>query len=1280
MNRFGQQEPECASSRKRSRRASASQRKMWLSTRGRASFARYAALEPLEQRTVLAAPVAIDDLAVTVDDVPVVMSVMANDFDQDIGGGISLSSGVIVAPPQHGTAVFNPASGALVYDPVPGFTGSDQILYTVRNLAGVTSNVATARINVLPITTVPLAIPDLFGTEEDRPITFDVLANDVSIGAPLDRTTIEITSPPTLGSAYVDPFTGIITYSPNTQAAGQDTFSYRVRNTAGIPSNVALVGVTILPVADPPIANNDVAVVPEDTPTPIGILGNDTVLPGEAAIDTNSVVILQQPTKGIFVGTGGALLYTPFPNVTGNDSFTYTVASTAGARSLPALVTIFIAPVNDAPVAVDDTGQVFENTQTTFVVAANDTDIDGTIIANTVTIVSGPNHGVAVVDPASGAIFYTPTTDYSGPDLIQYRVRDNQGTLSNVATLRITVLEVNTLPVAVNDFGSTLEEVATMINLVANDTDQDNGINPASVTIVTAATNGFVTVNALGVATYTPKPNFSGIDTFRYTVRDNGGALSNVATVTVSVQEVNDGPIIPDQDVSTPVNINRVIPLTALGTDVDGTIVPATIALVLEPAHGELIINQISGDAIYVPASGYSGLDVFTYRVRDDDNAVSNLATVIIRVGNPVSIAGSVYLDANNSGARDAGEIGLPGIEVRISKTDGPFTFTQTVFTDASGNYSLATSPQFGTLPPGTYDIVEIQPVAYLDGKDTAGLPPPSGAVQNDRFNSISIPSGTAATGFLFGEGNAKPGFAELIATGRFYNAAIGANGLTIFGASTQDINLVPGPIFLAFNGGWDGSATFQADYAPIPEFVSLILYDANLLNPVTGTIVNNTRTTLTATAAPGVARVLRVEGPSPSVDLSAVLANPPLALQAFSPEDTVGVVDPATAGFFLRATNNTGVADIAPFNYGYASPSLIPLSGDWDGDGIDTPGVYNRATATFYLRNSNTTGAGQITVQFGMANWLPVVGDWNGDGIDTIGAYSPLTAQFFLRNSNSTGTADIAPFNYGVPGWIPLAGDWDGDGIDTIAVHNSATAQYFLRNSNTTGVSDVPGFNYGIPGWVPLMGDWNGDGVDTVGVYDRSTATFYLRNSNTTGVADLPAFNYGMPGWFPIIGHWTAPESPLQVAGRATDALVPALADADLSPLVAEAIDRWAATGLPSAWVSLLQQTKVTVADLPGDLLGTAAGTHVQIDVNAAGRGWYVDETPNEDEEYALLADGWQALGGDAAGRIDLLSVIAHELGHVLGLPDVDDAHSGEGWTEVMGETLAAGERRLPR
>jgi autotransporter-associated beta strand protein/predicted outer membrane repeat protein len=139
-----------------------------------------------------------------------------------------------------------------------------------------------------------------------------------------------------------------------------------------------------------------------------------------------------------------------------------------------------------------------------------------------------------------------------------------------------------------------------------------------------------------------------------------------------------------------------------------------------------------------------------------------------------------------------------------------------------------------------------------------------------------------------------------------------------------------------------------------------------------------------------------------------------------------------------------------------------------------------------------------------------------------------------------------------------------------------------------------------------------------------------------------------------------------------------PSLNQETLDLIAEEAAQRWINSGLNPAQLEALQSISYQIADLPATQLGSAHGTVITIDVNAWGQGWFADQTPLDDSEFDVLVSTslLRASGGEAATGIDLLSVVMHEQGHVLGLADtLDPSRSGE----IMFQGFAAGQRRLP-
>jgi hypothetical protein len=150
---------------------------------------------------------------------------------------------------------------------------------------------------------------------------------------------------------------------------------------------------------------------------------------------------------------------------------------------------------------------------------------------------------------------------------------------------------------------------------------------------------------------------------------------------------------------------------------------------------------------------------------------------------------------------------------------------------------------------------------------------------------------------------------------------------------------------------------------------------------------------------------------------------------------------------------------------------------------------------------------------------------------------------------------------------------------------------------------------------------------------------------------------------------------SPLLAASNPSQVVTDKLSAAQLSMTVKAAIERWSRQGLTIQQISPLQSTTYVVANigLARELGQASSGKAITIDDNAAGFGWFVDTTPRDDQEFtkAISKSEFVAPG---MTRMDLLTVVMHEMGHILGLPDIDDDKS----TGVMTDAIAAGTRRV--
>ncbi|MDB4957195.1 MAG: tandem-95 repeat protein [Myxococcales bacterium] len=278
----------------------------------------------------------------------------------------------------------------------------------------------------------------------------------------------------------------------------------------------------------PPIAVADDYAATEDTPLDTAA----SALPGVLANDTGVAAVLDSTTSAgtLMLQPNGSFAYAPALNFNGVDSFSYHATRGALASNV-VTVSIHVAPVNDPPVAV---ANAFTASGGTLAVAApgvlaNDSDVDADPLS--AELVAGPSGGTLAL-AADGSFHYTANAGTT-QDSFTYQASDGV-TVSNVAAVNITVV-ANVPPIAVNDFAWTHLHTARVINVVANDSDPDGTIDPASVTVTNQPTGGTATSLGNGTVRYRPRLGFWGLDTFRYVVRDNDGAVSAVAKVRVFV-------------------------------------------------------------------------------------------------------------------------------------------------------------------------------------------------------------------------------------------------------------------------------------------------------------------------------------------------------------------------------------------------------------------------------------------------------------------------------------------------------------------------------------------------------------------------------------------------------------------------------------------------------------------------------------------------------------------------------------------------------------------------
>ena len=169
------------------------------------------------------------------------------------------------------------------------------------------------------------------------------------------------------------------------------------------------------------------------------------------------------------------------------------------------------------------------------------------------------------------------------------------------------------------------------LNLAANDFDIENNLDLASIVIITAPANGSLVVNADGTVDYTHDGSETTADTFSYTISDINGAISNIASVSIVINPVNDAPVANIDTVTVDEGANIIIDLAGNDTDADDGLDLSSIAIISGPVNGMLVVNN-DGTVLYTHDGSETINDSFSYTISDLTGAVSNITVVNITV------------------------------------------------------------------------------------------------------------------------------------------------------------------------------------------------------------------------------------------------------------------------------------------------------------------------------------------------------------------------------------------------------------------------------------------------------------------------------------------------------------------------------------------------------------------------------------------------------------------------------------------------------------------------
>uniref|UniRef100_UPI0035901353 tandem-95 repeat protein n=1 Tax=Vibrio parahaemolyticus TaxID=670 RepID=UPI0035901353 len=540
------------------------------------------------------------------------------DSDSALNFSVSGNSNVLVSI-ENGIATISPTAD---------WNGSETLTFTATDPSGESIS-QTVNFTVAPVADI---VADKATVVEDTSTVIKVLGNDTFEGDG-KVVSLDTNNGPANGTVSVNP-DGSVTYTPNDNYHGTDSFTYIV--TSGGVSESTTVSVDVTPVNDAPVAKGDTAITDEDTPVTIDVLPNDTDIDGDKlSIQSASV----PETQGKVEIVDGKLVFTPAENFHGDAEITYTI--TDGALTDQATVNVTVNAVNDTPVVESSIAdQTLAEDFTPYTIDLNTafSDVDNVDGELTFSVSGNSNIQVAIVN---GIATFTPTADWNGSEALTFTATDPSGE-SVSQTVNFTVAPVADI---VADSARVVEDTPTIIKVLGNDTFEGDD-KVVSLDTNNGPANGTVSVNPDGSVTYTPNDNYHGTDSFTYIV--TSGGVSESTTVSVDVTPVNDAPVAKDDIATTQEDTVVTIDVLPNDTDVDGDKLSIQSATVPE-AQGKVEI--VDGKLVFTPAENFNGDAEITYTVTDGQ--LTDEAKVTVTV-NPVNDAPTIKVDAVESITEDA--------------------------------------------------------------------------------------------------------------------------------------------------------------------------------------------------------------------------------------------------------------------------------------------------------------------------------------------------------------------------------------------------------------------------------------------------------------------------------------------------------------------------------------------------------------------------------------------------------------------------------------------------
>lgn len=490
----------------------------------------------------------------------------------------------------------------------------------------------------------PTAVNDSVLIGKNQTIDIDVLKNDTDPDGNINLSTIQITSTAQLG--LVNVLNKKIQYTPGTNVCGFDSIKYRLTDNNSEQSNIATVYIEITCFNIAPIAKDDQFSLDEDKLDSIDIFDNDKYTDGPG-IEFNIVTSAKHGTAS--VSTEGMFKYISDKNYQGLDTTYYSFCDLDPSGSLcdTAMVSITVNPINDPPIAVNDSFKIYINKNISANISLNDTSIDGPSL--NYSLITQASKGTLSLNN-QGQINYQAST-IIGLDSAKVEVCDLASiSLCDTSWIYFTILPVFDKPIARNDTLRVPMNSSKSMNILKNDI-LPNSINTSNVFFNQIPNTGTFNFTD-SILSYTPTSNFTGIFTVKYYIKDNIDSISNTGTILIIINEL---PSSNDICLLKTV-INQSLLINPFQNAIRGTAALNFNNIIISdiPKNGTLeSYNKISRSIKYIPNENYVGLDSIKIRLIDNDNFESEEIKICIEVLNEIPVKTNGTISPNGDGINE---------------------------------------------------------------------------------------------------------------------------------------------------------------------------------------------------------------------------------------------------------------------------------------------------------------------------------------------------------------------------------------------------------------------------------------------------------------------------------------------------------------------------------------------------------------------------------------------------------------------------------------------------